>query len=75
MLEWISCEERNPPEGEEVLVWYARQWPNDEKFFTTGGTLHKAFEDLDKLFWYNGRGEAMSGRVTHWMPLPEPPKC
>lgn len=74
MSEWIRCEDSMPGEGVEVMVWYARQWPNDEKFFASAGSLHKAFEDMDRLFWFNGRGEGMSGQVTHWMPLPDPPK-
>lgn len=61
-----------PAPGVEVLVRYARQWPNDKVFFVTGAALHKSFDDRDDLFWFNGRGESMGGTVSHWMPMPSP---
>jgi hypothetical protein len=35
-------EKNNPPFGKEVLVKYSARWPNDEKVFITGGTLHNS---------------------------------
>lgn len=64
--------ENEPEPGVEVLVRYARQWPNDKVFFVTGGMLNKAFEGIDTLFWINGAGECMGGTVSHWMPMPNP---
>lgn len=66
--QWISVEERLPEENEKVLT-FARfkhdgSWWMDITSWT-GVTNH----DIPK-FW--GYGEEMV--VTHWMPLPEPPK-
>lgn len=58
MAEWISVEERLPLEGEDVLVWEARGF---------------AFVDNRR----NGKWvicDDVIGAITHWMPLPEPPK-
>ena len=55
---WISVEERLPLEGEDVLVWEARGF---------------AFVDNQR----NGKWvicDDVIGAITHWMPLPEPPK-
>lgn len=58
--EWISAEEKLPPEGEEVLVCTKSK---------------NGVRNIDKGYWiidrFIHRGNA---KVTHWMPLPEPPK-
>lgn len=56
---WIPVTERLPEDREVVLVF--AQYPFDER-----GTITVAeFEPENKVFW---------GIVSHWMPLPEPPK-
>lgn len=67
-IQWIDCNGRMPDKGVDVLVRYARPWPLDTKYFVTGAVLDKPFADIDRLFWFNGRGEGMSGHVSHWMP-------
>ncbi|MNO03918.1 hypothetical protein D3C81_2247700 [compost metagenome] len=57
-----------PERGVDVLVRYALAWPHDTKYFVTGAVLDKPFHDVDRLFWFNGRGEGMRGHVSHWMP-------
>ena len=57
--EWISVEERLPKPLEEVLVHY-----EDGKV-----SVGVWFELFSHFF-----GEDDDNRVTHWMPLPEPPK-
>ena len=60
---WISVEERLPEEpGEVLMVLYGRvciAWYHCDGRFESGSGY----------VWTAGMGE-----VTHWMPLPEPPK-
>ena len=59
MSKWISIEDRLPPDQQEVLVYTVSQ---------------KGLGNIDKGYWFTDRfihrGRA---KVTHWMPLPEPP--
>ena len=62
--EWVSVEDRLPEKGEEVLVFDTREnwtgfaWLRPDETWTALG-----FDFPFDL-----------GEVTHWMPLPEPPK-
>ena len=60
---WISVEDRLPEEGEVVMC------------------RHKAHEhpvfcqwDESDLCWENDSWTFGRGLITHWMPMPEPPK-
>ncbi|EFE1413341.1 DUF551 domain-containing protein [Escherichia coli] len=63
---WISCSERMPDDGQHVIilcdgafVLYAQY--RDSEFFDVVRNGEEFFE-------------TQSRNVTHWMPLPEPPK-
>jgi hypothetical protein len=58
---WISVEERLPDGGTYVLV-------------TTDGVVAHAYRHNDRFIAFTAAGVATVGGVTHWMPLPEPPK-
>ena len=60
--EWISVEERLPPLDETGYTYVLVQM-NDEFITATDYTRNGGFG-----LWKD------SGEVTHWMPLPEPPK-
>lgn len=71
-MDWISVKDRLPPENQDTvgkvkgapcseLYIVAVEAPFSSAFVATDITIHGR--------WYN-YGEA----VTHWMPLPEPPK-
>ena len=61
MAEWISVKDRLPePEKHYCLVK------------TTWGAHHIAYFDYDENKWFSNYGLTLN--VTHWMPLPEPPK-
>lgn len=64
-MNWISIEEKLPPEGERVIVSIT-----DE----TGDTSY----DYTSVGWYSGQGykfvvdNEYNNWVTHWMPRPKP---
>ena len=58
--EWISVADKIPPDQEEVLV--LTQSKNGVR------NVDKGYWAIDH-FIHRGRSE-----VTHWMPMPEPPK-
>lgn len=74
MSEWIKCSDRMPTEREtfdpssttNVLV------ANDL------GVIQVAFWTYEGLCWADANGEEIDedsfGFITHWQPLPEPPK-
>lgn len=64
-MKWISVKDRLPEEGDTVLV-----------FNTSGGedclvTIAIKWPNEE---WFLTEIETTSEEVTHWMPLPEPPK-
>ena len=58
MAEWISVKERLPLDGEDVLVWEAQGF---------------AFVDSQRNGKWKICDDAL-GNITHWIPLPDPPK-
>lgn len=58
--EWIPCSERLPDDGQWVLVWGKWQENPIMMFRENDAWIDDQFEFYDT--------------VTHWMPLPEPPK-
>ena len=60
--EWIPVTERLPERYKYILLWDAM----DRDIFM--GVLD------DKREWYIPGYDGEQFRITHWMPLPEPPK-
>jgi hypothetical protein len=62
---WISVEERLPESGERVLIMFK---PLEGEENISIGWLTKSGFDCydDSVYFFRS--------VTHWMPLPEPPK-
>ena len=62
--EWISVNDRLPEEKVNCIVHYKHAYCDNDDFWAIG----MCFYDGNKfqLYW--------SYKVTHWMPLPEPPK-
>ena len=67
MSEWISIEDKLPPFDVEVLV-YQPSWKGEP---VTTSTL-RAIDSSGYRFQF--KNELNRYSVTHWMPLPEPPK-
>lgn len=66
MSEWISVEERLPEQSVEVLVY---------DFVDSMDVMFLEVDDDGYRFWADDNGYEYSIHdVTHWMPLPEPPK-
>ena len=59
--EWIPVTERLPEKDTYTLV-------------TTDGVVISAYWHNDRFYGFSAKGIATVGGVTHWMPLPEPPK-
>ena len=57
---WIKVSERLPDLDQGVIIW--------------AGYRDIAWIDWDTSKWTNGRDWFMYRQVTHWMPLPEPPR-
>jgi len=78
MSEWISVKDRLPEPFVDVLVWcenLAQDYAQLECFRV--GEFYAAIDRF--CVWEDGkpssfRTDRFYGKVTHWMPLPEPPK-
>lgn len=71
-MEWISVDDRLPEIGDEVIVYT----PNSRTKVTALCRLIRYEEDAE-FFWdnfYGGTNFHLKESVTHWMPLPAPPK-
>ena len=66
-MEWISTKDRLPKYGERVLVWNSIEWE-------TGAVDEEARIAIRTHTNENGENWDVATDVTHWMPLPEPPK-
>jgi hypothetical protein len=58
---WISVKDRMPSDGDSVLVWGC-------------GFIEIGWYNEDLRTWQAEDFNYDDGEVTHWMPLPEPPK-
>ena len=71
-MEWISVKDRIPNDEIPVLVTY-KSFVNDELLSDMIAAKSKG-----KWYWWDGTPLCISDEVlveiTHWMPLPEPPK-
>lgn len=65
---WIPVEERLPEPGKNVLVWSSGF---DEPM--VGCFKHWNWQRKQHMFYvHNDRN--MWGNITHWMPMPQPPR-
>ena len=62
--EWISVDDRLPEEKVDCIVHYKHAYCDNDDYWAIG----ICFYDGEK-FQVN-----LSYKVTHWMPLPQPPK-
>ena len=62
--EWISVDERLPEEKVNCIVYYKHAYCDNDDYWAIGICFYDG--DKFKMDW--------SYKVTHWMPLPKPPK-
>ena len=62
MSEWISVEDRLPEDNDEVLT------------FSLGEVFVTRYWKLTSQWLASDARATHLAKVTHWMPLPEPPK-
>ena len=62
--EWISVKDRLPEEKANCIVYYKHAYCDNDDYWAIG------------ICFYDGEKFQMDlpYKVTHWMPLPEPPK-
>ena len=67
--EWIPVTERLPDYDQLVLIWH----PGFERSFV-GSRVDSAL--MSPLYWWRCELDMYESEevITHWMPLPEPPK-
>ena len=69
-MKWISVKERLPEKNGEYLCRWTNKSVSDAEYESTYGSFGYWFE-----FWEDEYKEWISyDGITHWMPLPEPPK-
>ena len=79
--QWISVNDRLPEEDKDYLVitndFGSRQGVDIRWFAKDGETVDEYELAGQKCLWYfydSEYGYVSTNSVTHWMPLPEPPK-
>ena len=62
--EWISVKDRLPEEKVNYIVHYRHAYCDDDDYWAIG------------IYFYDGEKFQINPayKVTHWMPMPEPPK-
>ena len=62
--EWVSVEDRLPEEKVNCIVHYKHAYCNNDDYWAIG------------ICFYDGEKFqiGLAYKVTHWMPLPQPPK-
>lgn len=70
---WISVEEQNPEKHGTYLVWDGKEM-NTAKWFCVDVPSHGIKAGWSESIPEGGTYPPFPWRVTHWMPLPEPPE-
>jgi hypothetical protein len=67
--QWISVEERLPEDIDVVLVWSTTSIKPTVAYYFQNDWLYHSINNGQ--FWLK---EELHIKITHWMPLPSPPK-
>lgn len=70
-VHWISVKDRLPEDGTRVLAYC----PKIQKYFVG---IARISGHSDNVYWWHegarGAKYNVTSKVTHWLPLPEPPE-
>jgi len=72
-MEWISCEDRLPEIGEQVWTIDAPYWNKT----IAPVSCRRVFKEEPSSEWrwdFNNPENRKLILITHWMPIPDPPK-
>lgn len=70
MIEWVSVKDKLPEYGAEVIVVL-----NYKRRRVACFSYRGKCDDTGRLLWrWHNSDDESTLTVTHWMPLPEPPK-
>ena len=70
MLGWINADERLPEDDSQVLCYYLNE---DGKYFYVVGRYDRRLRPTWETDIDNNEIYYQPVKITHWMPLPEPP--
>lgn len=70
-MEWIDVNDRLPEYFERVLVNYI---PYSSTMYVHAVSTRVRTKYISTMTRTDTNGFNLIGKVTHWMPLPEPPK-
>lgn len=75
-LKELEEKQRWIPVAERLPELDRNNWSKDVLFCDSEGIIYQGFAFLDSETWkgYGTANRFEKGEVTHWMPLPEPPK-
>lgn len=77
-MDWISVKDRMPSDGEYVLCYHLDDDHITVGYFESENVQFYIESDGSKFYtdsgWETQIPWAQKGDVTHWMPLPKPPK-
>jgi len=75
--EWIKCSDRLPENDQNVLVYHSEDFHITVGDFERDNVSYYIESDGSKFYtddgWETEISWAQRGKVTHWMPLPNPP--
>ena len=77
MNEWISVKDRLPDDDEIVIV-FKKMVSEDNNVLLVFKTVDTEYDDLEHVKLMRGYMvklliQCKGSRISHWMPLPEPP--
>lgn len=67
---WISMKDKKPMEGQKVIYYFSICGINIGKY----NHIKATEDDPEDYDCFMGTAGFLCNDVTHWMPLPEPPK-
>ena len=71
-MKWIACKKRMPKECEEVIVVIPKK--ANRIIFSWWSKVGSVGKEQVRWFFDTNDESYSAEEITHWMPMPEPPK-